>query len=159
MTESIQQTTSNGAGFSPAPASLSAGGFTAGGGWDGYYNFKPGGVQAEGHTPMPSQAKIDRFQRAMAELFVELDVAEKQAAQAEIKDGVDALDGGGRTAEELMAEVDKAIALKKDIFERFCDALADVCSNKPTKKQLQSLNEIDLKRYINHIGGLLNPEV
>ncbi len=141
--------------YAPAPMPES---FEAGDTWKGHWNFKPGGVDAEGYIPMPSQPKIDKFQRAMAKLFIDLEVAERAErearAKAETKDTPDA-----RTADEMMAEVNEALKLKAEVFDKFATALSDVCSKSPNKTQLKGLNEIDLKRFINHVGRLLNPEV
>ena len=58
-----------------------------------------------------------------------------------------------------MAEVEEALALKREVFNKFRDALALVCSNQPSRKELGALNEPTLIRFINFVGGLLNPEV
>ncbi len=150
----------NGAGFS-APAA--PGGFNAGSLWDGDYDFTACGVNAVGTIPMPNQAKIERFQRDMARLFIELEVAEREERKARAV--LDNAEGepedatNGRSVDEMMEDVEKALTLKVEVFDKFRDALAKVCSNKPTRKQLEGVPEYILMPFIGHVGGLLNPEV
>lgn len=148
----------NGAITEIAP-DFSKGGFDVGDGWDGYWTFEAAGG-GSGTTPMPSQTKIDNFQRKMAKLFVDLDVAERQAREAREKAaGSEAEEEDTRSAEEMMAEVEEALKLKREVFDAFRDALANVCSDSPSRAELGKLNEPNLIRFINHVGKLLNPEV
>lgn len=154
MTESIEQMMANGAGF-PAPTpDVSPGGFDSGAGWDSHWTFRDaqGQVTAEGDIPMPSQTKIDNFQRTIAKLFVDLDEAARKENEARDPEAE-------RTAEQRMAEIDEALKLKHEVMGKFCDALANVCSDSPNRKQLKGLNEPQLFRFIEFVGGLLNPNV
>jgi hypothetical protein len=155
MTESIDDLIANGSTFAPTPVPIS-GGFDAGEGWDSHYSFKAAGVDAEGDIPMPSQTKIDNFQRSMAKLFIDLDVAERQEreARAATEDERDT-----RPAEERMAEVEEALKLKREVYSKFRDAAANVCSGSPSRKELGQLNEPTFLRFLNWLGGLLNPNV
>ncbi len=147
----------NGAGFS-APSA--PGGFNAGSLWDGDYDFTACGVNAVGTIPMPNQSKIERFQRDMAKLFIELEVAEREERKARaVLENAEGDTPETRTVDEKMADVEKALAQKVEVFDKFRDALAQVCSNKPTRKQLEGVPEYVLMPFIGHVGGLLNPEV
>ena len=83
--DNAQDLLANGQGF--APTAVAAGGFDAGAGWDSHYDLRAAGVEAVGDIPMPSQTKIDNFQRSMAKLFVDLDVAERKEREAREKAG------------------------------------------------------------------------
>jgi hypothetical protein len=152
MTENIESLLANGSGFSAV--SSSAGGFDAGVGWDSHYDLRAAGVDAVGDIPMPSQPKIDNFQRTMAKLFIDLDVAEQQERNARAEGETDT-----RSAEERMAEVEAALKLKREVYNKFRDAAANVCSGSPSRKELGQLNEPTFLRFLNWLGGLLNPEV
>ena len=151
MTESMQRHHGERGGFYRPPAST--GGFDAGQGWDSHYDLRAAGVDAVGEIPMPSQTKIDNFQRTMAKLFIDLDVAEKQEQAARSETEADT-----RSVEERMAEVDEALKLKRDVYNSFRDAVANVCSGSPSRKELGQLNEPTFLRFLNWLGGLLNPE-
>lgn len=158
MTErSIEDILSNGAGYS-APSSAS-GGFNVGSRWDGYYNFNAIGGKlkgVEGNIPIPSQAKIDRWQKAVGYLGAELeDAAARQAkARAELGKPDSEL-----TLEERKAEVDEAAQMWHDVVEKFRDALADVCSGSPTRPQLGNLPQNWVLEFVSHVSELLNPNV
>jgi hypothetical protein len=71
----------NGAGFSSAPSSITtSGGFNAGDLWgdDAKYDFSDCGVKAEDKIPMPSQAKVDRFEKACILLDTEMQKINRQ---------------------------------------------------------------------------------
>jgi hypothetical protein len=156
MTE-LRNIMENGAGFSSAPSPR---GFTAGSTWDddAYYDLtRFSGKSATGTTPMPNQTKIDRFQREMARHFIELDVAEREETKARGALDEDQVDE--RSVEERLAEVDKILEMKREIYGKFADTCAALCSNKPTAKQLKDLPENELKRFINHITELIDPNV
>jgi hypothetical protein len=138
--------------FYPSAQSGGSSGFDAAEGWDSYYNLRLKDEDASGYIPMPSQTKIDNFQRTIAKLFVDLDEAEKKERDARAE-------ADNRTAEEKMAEVDEALKLKREVMDRFRDALANVCSSQPTRKQLGKLNEPTLLRFLEFVGRLLNPNV
>jgi len=135
--------------FYPTP--ISSGGFDANDAWDSAYNLRLKDGGGVGEIPVPSQTKIDNFQRTIAKLFIDLDEAARKENEARSDDT--------RTAEERMTEVDEALKLKHEVMGKFCDALANVCSNQPTRKELGKLNEPQLFRFIEFVGGLLNPNV
>lgn len=161
MTEISSDLLANGAGFSAAPDPSYATGFDAGGDWDedARYDLRKAGVNAEGVTPMPSQAKIDNFERTMAKLYIDLEKAQRQQGLARVVLDDPARELSDEDAEKLMGEFDTAKKLEHEVYDSFCEALATVCSSKPTKKQLQGLNHPTLIRFLNHIRRLLNPEV
>ncbi len=136
----------------PFASSPTPSGFDAGEGWDSHWSFRAAGVDAEGDIPMPSQAKIDNFQRTVAKLIIKLDEAEKKEREARAEG-----EGDKRTVEERMAEVEEAIKLKREVYNRFRDAAANVCSGSPSRKELGQLNEPTFIRFLNWLGGLLNP--
>lgn len=151
--DDLQDLMANGAGFSAPEASK---GFDAGDLWDGHYTFKKAHVDAEGATPMPNQSKIDRFQREMSRHFLELDAAQRKEnkAREELGDAADE-----RSVEESLAEVDKALEFKREVMVKLAKTTAELCSNKPTAKQLEKLPENVLIGYINHLSGQLDPNV
>jgi hypothetical protein len=157
MTERIDDILSNGATF-PA-ATVPSGGFNVGNLWDGYYNFKAVGGKlkdVDGHIPIPTQPKIDRWQKAVGYLVVELEAAteaERKARQALAEADAE------KSVEELKAEVDKAVAEGNEVADKFRDALADVCSGNPTRAQLGHLPTPLLFQFVTHVGELLNPNV
>ena len=150
--DNVTDITANGSGFTFDP--VPTGGFDAGQGWDSHYDLRAAGVDAVGDIPMPSQPKIDNFQRTMAKLFIDLDVAEQQERDARTEGEADT-----RSAEDRMAEVEAALKLKREVYNKFRDAAANVCSGSPSRKELGQLNEPTFLRFLGWLGGLLNPEV
>src|SRR5215218_1415221 len=164
---------------SPQPVSDS---FDAGDLWKVHYNLRPY-VNAEGDVPPPSQVKIDKYQRTMSVLLIEADKADREAskptltvsreleaARVKLRQAREEGDDAGlkkwhaevdRLAEALQLteeQVDKALADKAEIISKFKDAVAELCSNKPTRKQLEALPENVLKAFMNYLGRHLDPE-
>jgi len=150
--------------------------------WKVHYNLKPY-VNAEGDVPPPTQVKIDKYQRTISVLLIDADKADREAnkptlaigreleaarmslqqarqggdndAAAEWQTEVDRLEEARELTEE---QIDKALAAKAEIISKFKDAVAELCSNKPTRKQLEALPENVLKAFMNYLGRHLDPE-
>jgi hypothetical protein len=158
-------------------------GFTAGSFWDASYNFKPVGIDAQGEIPIPSQAKIDNYnrktmlldfqrQRVAREVgrpFEQL-LEQAQDAQRTLDKALQAgddnaiaawrselrrLEGEINLTEEMLTETQKQ---KDELLSSYKDAVANLCSNKPTRKQLEKLSEPDLYGFMNYLGRKLAPE-
>jgi hypothetical protein len=156
MTERIEDILgANGAALSTP----SSGGFVVGEKWDNYYNFKAVGGKlkdVDGYIPIPTQPKIDKWQKAVGYLVVELDVATEAERKARAELGNQESE---KTIEELKAEVDKAVDMGNEVADKFRDALADVCSGSPTRAQLGHLPTPQLFQFVTFVGELLNPNV
>lgn len=133
----------------PAPQ-----GFDAGTVWDGRYNLRPY-VDASGEIPPPTQERIDRFQRDVARLLIELEQADRDAAAAQEKANTEE---DAFSVEAAMKEVEEAIAEKDRVVGLMKDHVADLCKGNPTRKQLEKLPEYVFRAFNDYIGRLINPE-
>ena len=131
-------------------------GFDAGDVWVFPYNLNPY-VKAQGHVPPPTQARIDRFQRSMAKLMIDYQKAVQEAEEAQAK--AEAQSEEGAVPELTMEEVDKALAERAEAVGRVKDAVADLCSGHPTRKQLEGLPEYVFMKFVFVLGRKVNPEV
>jgi hypothetical protein len=158
MTERIDDILANGAAFAPANIPASSGGFNVGNQWDGHYDFSAikGCEKIVGDIPIPSQPKLDRWQKAAGYLAAEIEIADEQERKARREL---ASEDSEKTLEELKAEVDKAIAYGNEVVEKFRDALADVTSANPTRAELKKIPDPWVLRFVTHVGELLNPNV
>lgn len=129
------------------------GGFDAGTIWDGRYNLRPY-ADVIGEIPPPTQERMDRFQRNVAMLMLELEKAERDAAEAQDR----ASGSDGFDYDKAVTEVDEAMAEKARIIGVMKDHVSELCNGKPTRKQLDKLPEYVFRAFNDYIGGLVNPE-
>lgn len=156
--------------------------FDAGDFWKVGYDFRKAGVDAHGEVPMPSQAKIDRYERTRMLLDSELGKLEREVLRPfeAMQEDYDKAEfyyrqakGSGRhdeahahkaEMERLLDEAnlteemaDKALERKSQIISSYKDAVAALCSNKPTRKQLEGLPENIFMPFMSYLGRHLNP--
>lgn len=129
--------------------------FDAGDLWKVGYRFPAQGV--EGSVPQPSQAKIDRYERERAKVLVRLEIVERRALEAQGRLN-QVLDQNLEQYEaEAYQEVEKALEQKSKVISQFKDIVAELCSNKPTRKQLEKEPENVFFAFHNYLREHLNP--
>ena len=162
--------------------------FDAGTFWKVGYDFTAAGVDATGEVPMPSQAKIDRYERTTFLLQNELEKLERQVvtpferlqeeaeeAQYQLLKAKSTRNPQGERDEAAIekhkaeierlressyvteAQYDEAKSRASEIYGQLREALSILCSNKPTKKQLEGLPDNMFIPFKNYIEGKLNP--
>ncbi len=126
--------------------------------WKFTYNFGKyaKGKDVKGEVPVPTQARIDKYERDFTKIQVELEVASRQEQRA-IAQMEEAHQGQGPTLEEAMAAVERTLALKAKAVDGLRDCLADFCGGHPTRKQFDLLPENALIAFSNAIRRKLNP--
>ena len=189
MTELQDLGIDNGAGFSAVQDSS---GFSVGDLWGkkAHYDFTElGGTlsKVKGKMPMPSQAKIDRFEKSCVLLEMELqkvnrewirpyetlgeeaEEAEFQLRQAKLesdekkrKKNVEKWKAEMERLENQATiteeQLDAAYAKRDGIYDHYRDAVAAFCSGHPTRKQLGDVPANFLMPFVNYIRGtLLDP--
>lgn len=166
----------------PPSGSQEPDGFTAGSFWGASYDFRPVGINAHGDIPIPSQAKIDNYgrktalldyerQRIAREILKPFERLQEQGEDAERfwnaareagdaeaagkwRAELDRIEGEVKLTEEMF---DSAQERKDELLSGYKDAVSNLCSGKPTRKQLEKLSEPDLYGFMNYLGGKLAP--
>lgn len=173
--------------FNPKPEAPAV--FDAATFWKVGYDFTAAGVEAKGEVPMPSQAKIDRYERTTFLLGNELERLERQVVTPYERLQEDAEEAkyqllkakttrdpatGERDEEAIERwkakierlressyvseeQYDEAKARAAEVYGQLREALAVLCSNKPTKKQLEALPDNIFIPFKNYVEGKLNP--
>lgn len=126
--------------------------------WKFTYNFGKysKGKEVRGEVPVPTQARIDAYERDLTMLRVELDHAARQE-QAAIQQAEAAQQGQGQSIEEARATVERAFEFKRQVMDKMRDVLADFCAGHPTRKQFDLLPENALIAFNNAIQRKLSP--
>lgn len=158
----------NGAGYS-APQPSATSGFDAGNLWDGHYVLRPY-VDAEGDIPIPTQQRIDNFRRKMGVFALDLQKAADDAARAQRKAEAEArkaelaaiekgeeVDTEPFDVEKAKADLEEAIAEERRIYDEMREHVATFCQGHPTKAQLNKLPDAVFLKFVDFVGGLINP--
>jgi hypothetical protein len=127
--------------------------------WTFTYNFGSyaKGKDIAGAVSIPSQARIDKYERDISMLRVELDHAARAEQQAIAQAEAAQHTTGGPTLEEARAAVERAFDLKAEVMNKMRDALADFCAGHPTRKQFDLLPENALIAFNNAVQRKLAP--
>ena len=123
--------------------------------WHFTYNFGKyaKGKEIKGEVPVPTQARIDAYERDITMLRVELD----HAARAEQQAIAQAEAAQGQSLEEARANVERAFEFKRAVMDKMRDALAAFCGGHPTRKQFDLLPENALIAFNNAVQRKLSP--
>lgn len=126
--------------------------------WKFTYNFGKyaKGKDITGEVSTPTQARIDKYERDLTLLRVELDYAARQEQEA-IQQAEAAKQGGGPSLEEARQTVERAFEFKRQVMDKMRDALADFCGGHPTRKQFDLLPENALIAFNNAVQRKLSP--
>lgn len=112
--------------------------------WD-FTQFVP---DAKGTTPEPSAEQAEAFLAAMRDLAVEADADATDEEKAALTDQ--------EAAERLASLSSDKMRL---LSEKLIGAVADVCSNNPTREQIAALPYRPQQAFFGHIyGQILNPQ-
>jgi hypothetical protein len=144
--------------FVPTPVAPEPDDFSGDNVWKFTYNFGKyaKGRDVKGEVPTPSQARIDKYERDLTMLQVELEHAARQEQQA-VQQAEAAQQGAGLSIEEARETVERAFAFKQQVMDKMRDALADFCGGHPTRKQFDLLPENALIAFNNALRRKLNP--
>lgn len=156
--------------FVPQAAPVQHRGFSAAALWDGVWDFRPE-VDAWGEIPHPTQERIDTFRRKGAEFAVEAErlAREAEAAQRKLEKKREEARAKAQAegkeynepfnAKKLLADVNEAIGEEHRLYNVMRDHVAEFCAGSPTREHLDGITDPTFRRFVDHIGSLINPEV
>lgn len=127
--------------------------------WKFTYNFGKyaKGKDVRGEVPIPTQARIDAYERDYTRVQVEMGYAAQQEERA-LRQADEAKAGeGGISLEEAMQYLDNAFKAKTESVDKLRDVLAAFCGGHPTRKQFDLLPENALVAFNNAIRRKLDP--